>query len=104
MIRRPPRSTLSLHDALPISPGVGLLPGSGTTAANAVKHIDYIARKIGVDHVGIGVDADMRAPGYAAFFHDVAAGLLKRNYGRDDIVKILGGNFLRVLRASEPRP
>ena len=63
-----------------------------------------MVRKIGVDHVGTGVDIDMRTLGYGAFFHDVAAGLLRRKYGRDDIVKILGGNFLRVLRASEPRP
>ena len=83
---------------------MGLLPGSATTAANGVVHIDYIARKIGADHVGIGVDADMRAPGYAAYFHDIAAGLLERKYSREDIIKILGGNFLRVLRASEPRP
>jgi membrane dipeptidase len=71
-----------------------------------IKHIDYIARLIGVDHVGIGSDFD-GAESYPLGMDDVTdypkitAELLKLNYTEKDIDKILGGNFLRVLKANK---
>jgi membrane dipeptidase len=70
-----------------------------------IKHIDYIAKLIGVDHVGIGSDFD-GAPSYPLGMDDVTdypkitAELLKLGYTEKDIDKILGGNFLRVLKAN----
>ncbi|MDB5007663.1 MAG: Membrane dipeptidase [Mucilaginibacter sp.] len=71
-----------------------------------IKHIDYIAKLIGVDHVGIGSDFD-GAPSYPMGMDDVTdypkmtAELLKIGYTEKDIDKILGGNFLRVLKANK---
>jgi len=70
-----------------------------------IKHIDYIAKLIGVDHVGIGSDFD-GAESYPIGMDDVTdypkitTELLKLNYSEADINKILGGNFLRVLKAN----
>jgi len=71
-----------------------------------IKHIDYIVKLIGVDHVGIGSDFD-GAPSYPLGMDDVrdypkiTAELLKLGYTEKDIDKILGGNFLRVLKANK---
>lgn len=70
-----------------------------------VDHIDYVARRIGIDHVGIG--SDFNHGGGIDGFTDaseapnVTAELLERGYSADDIAKIWGGNFLRVMRAAE---
>src|ERR1700743_498334 len=70
-----------------------------------IKHIDYIAKLIGVDHVGIGSDFD-GAESYplgldsVADYPKVTAELLKLGYSEKDIDKILGGNVLRVLKAN----
>ena len=64
-----------------------------------LDHIDHIVRVAGVDHVGIGSDFD----GGGTLLKDatelpkITEGLLKRGYSRDDVEKILGGNFIRVL-------
>lgn len=73
-----------------------------------IKHIDYIAKLIGVDHVGIGSDFD-GAESYPLGMDDVTdypkitEELLKFGYTEKDIDKILGGNFLRVLKANTGR-
>lgn len=70
-----------------------------------IKHIDYIVKLIGVDHVGIGSDFD-GAESYPLGLDDVSdypkitAELLKLHYTERDIDKILGGNFIRVLKAN----
>lgn len=70
-----------------------------------IKHIDYIAKLIGVDHVGIGSDFD-GAESYPLGMDDVTdypkitEELLKLHYSEKDIDKILGGNFIRVLKAN----
>jgi membrane dipeptidase len=70
-----------------------------------IKHIDYIAKLIGVDHVGIGSDFD-GAESYPLGMDDVTdypkitAELLKKGYTERDVDKILGGNFIRVFRAN----
>ena len=71
-----------------------------------IKHIDYIAKLIGVDHVGIGSDFD-GAPSYPTGmddvrdYHKIAEELLKIGYSEADVAKIFGGNFLRVLKANK---
>jgi membrane dipeptidase len=70
-----------------------------------LDHIDYVAKRIGVDHVGIGTDFDHGAGivGYrdASEARNVTRGLLARGYSPDDVAKIWSGNFMRVLRAAE---
>lgn len=70
-----------------------------------LDHIDYIAKRIGVDHVGIGTDFN-HGSGIVGFDDasdalNVTVELLKRGYSEDDITKIWGGNFIRVWRAAE---
>ena len=70
-----------------------------------VNHIDYIAKRIGVDHVGIGTDFN-HGSGIEGFDDasealNVTIELLKRGYSEEDIKKIWGGNFIRVWRAAE---
>ncbi len=70
-----------------------------------VDHIDYIANRIGVDHVGIGTDFN-HGSGFAGFDDasdalNVTIELLKRGYSEEDINKIWGGNFIRVWQAVE---
>lgn len=80
------------------------LLGPGSVDA-MLDHLDYIVDRIGVDHVGIG--SDFNHGGGVEGFADaseamgVTVGLLERGYSEEDIAKIWGGNFLRVLRAAE---
>ncbi|MBT3798990.1 MAG: dipeptidase [Porticoccaceae bacterium] len=70
-----------------------------------LDHVDYIVERIGVDHVGIGTDFN-HGSGIIGFDDasealNVTLALLKRGYSKDDIIKIWGGNFIRVWRAAE---
>ena len=75
------------------------------TLAQLADHIDYIARRIGVDHVGVGGDFD--GGGGVDGFADVAAypalfaELARRGYTQGELQKISSGNMLRVMRASD---
>jgi membrane dipeptidase len=67
-----------------------------------LDHIDHVVAVAGVDHVGLGSDFDgiNAAPvglSSAAAYPAITRGLLARGYADDDVLKILGGNFLRVL-------
>ncbi|WP_454802369.1 dipeptidase [Mucilaginibacter phyllosphaerae] len=70
-----------------------------------IKHLDYMVKLIGADHVGIGSDFD-GAESYplgldsVTDYTKITAELLKLNYSEKDIDKILGGNFVRVLKAN----
>ena len=72
------------------------------TLARTLDHIDYIVNLIGIDQVGIGTDVDMLREDYIEIWRYLTQGLLDRGYSREDIEKILGGNFLRVFRANSP--
>jgi membrane dipeptidase len=70
-----------------------------------VDHIDYIAKRIGVDHVGIGTDFNHGA-GIIGFEDEseapnVTRELVRRGYDEAQIAKIWGGNFLRVFEKVE---
>jgi membrane dipeptidase len=71
-----------------------------------IQHIEYIIKLVGADYVGIGSDFDgIESP--PKKLDDVAAyplitkALLEKGYSKRDIRKILGGNFIRVLKANE---
>jgi membrane dipeptidase len=67
-----------------------------------VDHIDYAVKHIGVDHVGIASDFD--GGGGIAGWKDasetfnVTLELIRRGYTEDQIVKLWGGNLLRVMQ------
>jgi membrane dipeptidase len=75
------------------------------TLKDFVDHIDYAVKVAGIDHVGIGTDFDGGGgiPGFndhsEAF--NVTVELVKRGYTEQQIVKIWGGNLLRVWRDVE---
>ncbi|MDA7755379.1 dipeptidase, partial [Pseudomonadales bacterium] len=66
---------------------------------------DYIVKRVGIDHVGIGTDFNHGSgiEGYndASEALNVTVGLLARGYTATEVEKIWGGNFLRVLKAVE---
>lgn len=70
-----------------------------------IDHIDYLVKRIGIDHVGIGTDFNHGSgiEGYqdAADSFAVTLGLVRRGYSEEDIKKIWGGNFMRVMRQAE---
>ena len=72
-----------------------------------LDHVDYIADRIGVEHVGIGTDFNHGSaiPGFedAGDALNVTIGLLERGYSAEDVAAIWGGNFLRVWRQVEAR-
>lgn len=69
-----------------------------------LDHIDHIVRIAGIDHVGLGSDWDGFFSDPPVGLQDVSqtpnltAGLLARGYSPQDVQKILGGNWLRVIR------
>ena len=72
-----------------------------------LNHIDYIARRIGVEHVGIGTDFN-HGSGIEGFQDasealNVTVGLMERGYSDADIAKIWSGNFIRVWRQAVQR-
>jgi membrane dipeptidase len=73
---------------------------------NVVDHIEHIIKVAGVDHVGLGSDFDgitqvPRQLEDVSCYPNITQVLLDRGYSRDDILKALGGNVLRVLRQAE---
>jgi membrane dipeptidase len=78
---------------------------SRPTLAQLVDHIDYIAKLIGDDYVGIGSDYD----GVGSLplelddvttYPKITEELLRRGYSKKSINKILGGNVMRVMKAN----
>ena len=70
-----------------------------------IDHIDYVVKRVGIDHVGIGSDFN-HGGGIAGFANasearNVTIGLVQRGYTGDQIKKIWGDNFLRVFREAE---
>lgn len=69
-------------------------------------HLAYIIKLIGVDHVGLGSDFDginstPQQLNGVADYPLITKELLIRGYSKKDIRKILGGNFIRLLKANE---
>ncbi len=75
-------------------------PDQNASIKDYVDHIDYVAKKIGVEHVGIGTDFD--GGGGVIDCKDVSqligvtAELLSRGYSEEEIEQIWGANFIRV--------
>ena len=104
------------------------------TIEDFLSHIDYMVKLVGVDHVGIGLDAGIKSRdegnlGRKSSFYrmpklrpdifgpptglkppmpkglerhtdvpNITKGLLTHGYSRDEVKKILGENFLRLIK------
>src|SRR5215813_7334606 len=71
-----------------------------------IDHIDHIAKVAGIDHVGLGSDFDgvtslPEGIDSVADLPRITQALVERGYTREQIDKVLGGNFLRVMREVE---
>jgi membrane dipeptidase len=71
-----------------------------------IDHIDYIVKLVGVDYVGLGSDFDGIEAGPKELngvqdFPLITKALRERGYGKKEIRKILGENFLRVFKANQ---
>ncbi|HEX4823746.1 MAG TPA: dipeptidase [Candidatus Polarisedimenticolaceae bacterium] len=81
-------------------------PEPKATLADVADQIEYVRKVAGVDHVGLGADFPPTA-GAPEGLEDVSkypallAELIRRGWKDEDVVKVAGGNFLRVLRANE---
>jgi membrane dipeptidase len=81
-------------------------PLPNTNVSMIVNHIDHIVKVAGIDHVGLGSDFD-GVPFLPEGIRDVSDlpnityELLRRGYGEQDILKILGGNFMRAFAEVE---
>ena len=89
----------------------GFLRAKGeATVLDALAHLDHAVAVMGIDHVGIGTDFDgdggVRGFASASEALSFTRRLLARRYSEDDISKIWGGNFMRVMaevqKAAEP--
>ncbi len=73
-----------------------------------IDHIDYIVKLVGADYVGLGSDFDgvnitpLELDDVTSY-PLITKALVERGYRKKDINKIVGGNFLRVLKANENR-
>ncbi len=83
-------------------------PRPKATLAEVADHVDYIRRRAGVDHVGIGGDFYGAPPGDLVVgledvskYPDLIAELLRRGWADDDVRKLARLNVLRALRAVE---
>jgi len=72
-----------------------------------LDHFEHAVKVAGVDHVGLGSDFDGADDMFPEGMEDISKtpnlvrGLMERGFSDEDIVKILGGNTLRVMREVE---
>ena len=74
--------------------------------SDVANHIDHIARRIGVDHVGMGGDFDgidetVQGMEDVSTYPALFAELARRGYSQADLEKIASRNIMRVLRGAE---
>lgn len=78
-------------------------PSPRATIADFVNHVDYLVKKIGIDHVGISSDFDggggVDGWNGADETFNVTLELVRRGYTEEQIGKLWSGNLLRVMDA-----
>ena len=80
----------------------GFLKEEGmATIQNAIDHLNHMVNIMGIEHVGIGTDFDgdggITGCASASELINFTRCLLKERYSEEDIRRIWGGNFLRVM-------
>lgn len=82
-----------------------------TTVEHVLDHFDHLMRLVGPEHIGVGSDTDLDGrdrPGtkirmdidglnHPQRVFELTEGLVRRSYSDQNIRRILGGNFQRVL-------
>jgi len=81
-------------------------PAPKATLSQVADHVDHIVAVAGIDHIGLGSDFDGidEVPvglEDVSRFPDLVAELLERGHSDEDIRKLAGENFLRVMREAE---
>lgn len=75
-------------------------PSEKAFVTDVVDHIDHIVKVAGIDYVGIGTDFDggggITDCNDASELGRITLELVKRGYTEEEIIKIWGGNFMRV--------
>lgn len=70
---------------------------------DVIKHLEHAIHIMGIDHVGIGTDfdGDGGVPGFASASDVIAftTQLLRRRYSNEDIARIWGGNWIKMLES-----
>jgi membrane dipeptidase len=108
--------------------GIGIFLGADDISTETLlRHIDYVVERVGVDHVGLGLDytfehaLDERPAGFdpqdwwppgneydidnlkivpPERLPEITDALLAHGYKEDEVRRIVGGNMLRVAEAS----
>jgi len=79
-------------------------PAQDVPLANLVRHVDYIAGRVGVDHVGLGSDFDGTSMptelGDAGGLQKIVEALRAAGYDQQAVEKVAYRNWLRVLKAT----
>ncbi len=72
------------------------------TIQDAIEHLNHMVNIMGIEHVGIGTDFDgdggIIGCASASELINFTRCLLKERYNEEDIRRIWGGNFLRVMK------
>ena len=78
-----------------------LVKDGEATILDAITHLEHAISIMGIDHVGLGTDFDgdggIRGLRDSSELLQFTRQLLARRYAESDILKIWGGNFLRVM-------
>ncbi|WP_293956210.1 MULTISPECIES: dipeptidase [unclassified Sphingobacterium] len=95
-------STWSMYENLPKE----LQRQADAPLSKLLDHIDYLVKKVGIDHVAVGSDFDgiessPQGLEDVSKFPLLTKALLERGYSHVDIAKIMGQNFLRILKENE---
>jgi membrane dipeptidase len=77
-------------------------PSTEATVYDVIDHVDHVVELVGADHVGFGTDFDggggVEGCNDVSEMPNLTRELLKRGYTEEDIIKIWGGNVLRVFQ------
>ncbi len=95
-------STWSMYEKLPKE----LQRHADAPLSKLLDHIDYLVKKVGIDHVAVGSDFDgiessPQGLEDVSKFPLLTKALLERGYTKTDVAKIMGQNFLRILKENE---
>jgi membrane dipeptidase len=97
-------SALADHDGvLGLNFGAGFVHREKASVATLVDHVDRITKVAGIDYVGLGSDFDgvgqlPEGINDVSDLPNITRELVKREYSDEDILKVLGGNHLRVFK------
>ena len=79
-----------------------LVKDGEATILDAMRHLEHAIEVMGIDHVGLGTDFDgdggIRGLASSSELLNYTRQLLARHYSEEDIQKLWGGNFLRVMK------